>query len=289
MLKRSIGIVSIGLVALSMAATTQDAVTLRRALSEGTTDVYRIQSVSDFSLELPGQEPMGMKSDMSATYTMKIGKVDAEKGVADLEAVTSDIELKIESPMGGGDGAEPPKEIRTTGKIDSLGRQTEMKIQGVTGEMLMVMGASSMTGESFFTFPEKAVKAGDTWEVLTPKVPMLGNKEHKLTAKFVGEEAYESVKAMKVTVTGTIPMDVNIAEMIKQMGAEDPTGGMMDSLQPMLRGNIAVVSTALLDKATGRALSIETTMDLKTRMEVGGGSMTANAPGKAKTTMKLKK
>ncbi|MBX3119573.1 MAG: hypothetical protein KF784_10950 [Fimbriimonadaceae bacterium] len=288
MLKRSIGISFIGLMALSFAATTQDGVLLRRQLTEGTSDVYTVVSSMNSTLDIPGQGVTELKADMSSTYTVKIGKVDPEKGLADLETIMSDIKLKLEGPMSGGEDAAPPKDIVVVGKIDNLGRQSEMKMKGVTGEMLMVMGAATAAGESFFTFPEKAVKIGETWTVMTPKVPQFGNKEHKLTAKYVGDEVAFDKKAMKISLTGTIPMDVNVAEMMKQMGSEDPTGGMLDSMQPMMRGNIIVTGTALFEKATGKVLSIESAMDMKTRLEIPSAGMTLESPGKSKSSMKLK-
>ncbi len=291
MLKRSLGISFLGLMAFSMAATTQESVVLRRQLVEGNTDTYTIESSTDMALDIPGQGKTDMKSTFSTLYTTKIGKVDSAKGLADFETLMTDIKFKMEGAMAGnmGEGAEPPKEVKSVGKIDARGRQSDMKVQGLNGQMLMAMSSSALAGDVFFAFPETAVKPGDTWDVMTPKMPQFGNKEFKLTAKYIGDEAVGAVKAMKVTLSGTITLDVNISEMMKQMGTQDPTGGMLDSMQPMLRGDIVVGGTAFFDKANGRPITVESTMDMKTRMELSSVGMTIDAPGKSKSTMKLKK
>lgn len=291
MLKRSLGVTFLGLVALSMAATAQDSFLLRRQLVEGAKDAYTVETVMDSTIQAPTGD-MQMKTTTSMLYTINVGKVDKDKGVADVETVVTDIQLKMEGPMADmmqGQGANQiPKEIKANGKLSDRGRMTDMKVQGASAAMMMSMGTASMSGDTFFAYPDGPVKVGDTWDVLTPKMPLLGNKEHKLTAKYVADEAVGDTKAMKVVVAGTIPMDINVSEMMQQMGTQGGVGGLGD-MKMLMKGSVEISGTAWLDKASGKILSLENTMDMKTQMELPDMGMTINMPGKAKSTMKLKK
>lgn len=278
--------------AVSFAAV-QDAVQLRLTLTEGDKHEYTVTMTGNNSVEVPSMGAMDMGINGSVTQVVKIGKVDAEKGDAEVEIISSNMKMELTGPMAemaqmGQDSM--PKESSVVGRITNRYRVNDMKMKNVNMQQMLAM-SSSMGVQPFIELPEAAVKAGDTWNVVWPKNPMMSDKDATLKATFKGDGELEGKKGNWVTLTGQVPMNVNVGKMMEEMAKQnpgaDPTGG-MPVMNMTMAGTIDVDMNAVLDKSTGRVLALVSVLKTKSKMELtdmqmtldSGGTMTVKMVGK---------
>ncbi len=265
-------------------------VLLRRELKENAKDVYKVEikGTQNFTVPGMGEQQMGMTGSM--TYAVKTGKVDAQKGEAEAEMVTSDLKFELEGPMAGmAPGMDSlPKEIVVKGKLDSRNRLVPLESAGIDPQMLMMMGSTMGGVGQGVEFPEAAVKIGDSWEVVLPKSPFLGNKEHKLSARLVGEKSESGAPVYEIVMEGKIPLDIDLDELMKSM-PNSPASAATMGMKVLIKGSMDMKVVGLYEKSSGRALKIESTMGGAQTVELPDMGMSLPVSGQSRVLMTLQR
>jgi hypothetical protein len=234
------GTKAIGLLALATAMfTTTDGTLLRRELKAGATDEYEIRCTQTTTPGegLPG-DPHSVKVSWKAAYGIESLN---DKGAV-LKVDVTDFTFTAE-----GANASPdiPKTRTVKGTIDSRNRIDAAEPAprpGTTTQLWLVTDAVE--------FPEKEVNVGDTWETTLPASIPLGEKKTTLTAKLSGEESYEGKSAWVVTMEKkNVPTENRVKLRI------GPTG---ETKEAKFVGKADVSIKALIEKGTGRTLTITT-------------------------------
>lgn len=177
--------------------------TLRRTLVDGEKTKYTYKNAFDADLDLSsvGAPNMAISVSQSMTLTFAITKPADDKKSATLTVMATDIEFTMEPAMPG--AGEMPKSMSATGKISERNEVSDMKVEGAT-EMMKMMGGSTIDALSrTFTFPEKALKAGDTWEVKEDRKGEYGTSKTDAKATFAGVEKMFDMDVAKITFKGT--------------------------------------------------------------------------------------
>lgn len=275
---------SLALFSLALLAP-QGETTLRRKLEAGKVDTYKIESRVAQTVKGPtGDIPMTIKS--TSTYLLKTVKVDEAAGTATVETTTTVDKLDADGPMGQAMAGQKPKPVTQTGKLDVRGRLTFDKSAGAgMSEFLSGAQAASSAG-NFVEFPEKPVKIGDTWDIVVPKSPMLLDQDQKLTAKLVGEKDLDGVAVWVVSLTGTLKTAVDSSKLPKEAQPQDSPMGPMTIL---LKGEIALTGEGLVDKATGKTLSMVTKGLSKANIDLPDMGMTFDTTGTIDSTITIAK
>lgn len=275
-LARTIALLSLAGATIVLA---QDAITLRKELKAGGKDTYKIESNVRSITDIPqmGEQEMIVKSTMLYTLTTAA----PADGKADLGAQMSDIKLEMEGPLAQmmQGGPEVPKELKFKGKIDDRNRITDLKVDGKADMITMMMAGSNNFMNFFIEFPEKAVKVGDTWPVVIPKNPMIGNEESTLTARLTGERDGKWVLKM----SGDLKINGDLSDFMK---GQDPTGTGME-MKLKMTGGIKMSSEALVDKITGQTLEMTTEMDSDTVTDIENLGIKTSQKSKGKVKMTL--
>lgn len=273
--------------AACLAVAGQDAHVLRRELKEGASEVYKVESKVDQTVQLSqlgmGDQKMLITSGMK--LALNTGKVDKEKQTADLEMVSSDFTFDMQG-MAGMEGAptpEMPKEMKVLGTIDGQNRITGMKPVGAAAGM---MGASmnASTGTMFISFPDHAVKVGDSWEVKIPKNPAMGNADTVLKATLKGEAMDGSIPVWLVTMEGTLILDMDMAEMMK----DNPQAqGALAMGNMKISGKIDLQAEAQMEKGNGRTRKMVVQMKGNQKMDIADMGMTLEMQTAGTTSLSL--
>ncbi len=260
-------------------ALAQDAVTLRRELKADGKEVYKMEADTKSLTDIPqmGEQEMTIKS--SLLYTMTTAA--PTDGKSDIGATMTDIKVKMEGPMADmmQGGPEIPKEIKFKGSIDTRNRVTDFKVDGKADLMTMMMASTNSFSNFFIEFPEKPVKVGDTWPVVIPKNPLIGNEESTLMARLDGERDGKWVLKM----VGDIKINGDMSELMK---GQDPTGTGME-MKIKMTGLMKMATEALVDKVTGQTLEVTTALDsdIVTDIENIGIKTTQKSKGTVKLTL----
>jgi hypothetical protein len=258
---------------LATVATAQSPVTFKRDLKTASSDIYSLVTESKNSIEFGGSS-QAINSNIS--MTMEFNTAASESETADVTIVTRDFKFESDSPMG--QAPEMPKEMKSTGKIDVRNRITDVKAQnapeGMAAMMINSTGGSSWMA-MFVEFPDKAVNVADKWDMKIPPLPMMSDKETTVSATFKGEKD----GAYWVSVEGSIPMNFDSSKM---------PGGGADAMGSMtMTGTMTMNNDVMIEKISGRTISVTSTMKFKANMDVQG--MTIPMTGDVKSTMTRKK
>lgn len=272
--------------AACLASASQDGAILRRELKEGARDVYKVESKADQTVQLtqlgmPDQQVLvtsGMK------LALRTGKLDLEKKSAELEMVSTEFTFNMEGLAGMAPMPQMPEKVTVQGKIDSQNRVTGMKPVGAsTGMMTASMNAS--TGMLFISFSEQPVKVGETWDVVVPKNPAMGNTDTILKATLTGEEMDGEVPVWIVTMKGPLVLNMDLAEMMK--GDQQQADAMAGMGNMKISGTIDLLTEARVEKGTGRTRKMVVKMKGKQTMEMADMGMTIEMLTSGVTTMSL--
>ncbi|MFQ3586910.1 MAG: hypothetical protein SNJ74_06630 [Fimbriimonadaceae bacterium] len=286
MLKRSIWIFVAAAAAVSVAV--QDSVLLRRELKPNTTTTYSIESKVLTKLEVPGMGSQEVDVTTTMKQAIRIKDVD-EKGIANVEFVVTDMKSEFGGEMGqmmGGMVGDMPTTFTQTGRMDNRYRITDMRFSGANA-MAQMMGGGSSPNALMFELPEAPVRIGDEWDVVVPPNPMMGNKPHKLRAKLTGLRTVDGVEVAEINVTGTIEYSVDMAEMMRAMGGNDPSGGMMAGMRMTMSARMGIDGTVTIERATGLITSSVTNLKVDQTTELTDMGMQIPATSTGTITMKL--
>lgn len=269
--------------AASFVLAPQQGTLLRHELKENTTETYKVATVIKQTMTIPsmGDQDVDMKSSMN--YAVKINKVDATTGLAQVDTIFSDMKTEADGMVGQmmqGEQDQAPKEIKTTGTLDARNRFTVTKKPASSSAQMMLEQLNPTSSIVFIELPEKAVAVGDTWTFDLPKSPLFGKDQQKLTAKLTGERDGDWV----VAITGTIKLDADLTEIMKNM-PNNPLGG----AQTTLTGTAALKGEALIDKASGKMMSYVVDATSKTTVNLPEQGINIDTAGTVKTVMTLQK
>ncbi len=269
----------------------QDGITIRRELKEGVTDKYKIESEVKQYIEIPSMGEQDLVISQVATVVLKTISVNAEKGIADIEATTkvekSETTGSISSMMGE-TATKLPDAKTEKGTLDSRNRLVIASDAKATpsngGAMAMGLPGMGAAGAqsllSLVELPEKPMKVGETTEVAIPNsggMASAGIKDLKMTMKFVGEKVVDGQTLLVFSVSGVMKMDVDPS---KTPGApQSPMGAMKMS------GTANISGEGLVDKATGKTIS--NTMTVKNNLTVLAEQIGMELPVKGTVVTKI--
>ncbi|HWD41156.1 MAG TPA: hypothetical protein VG944_20070 [Fimbriimonas sp.] len=251
----------------TFALAAQDPQVIQRTLSENATETYRVVTTTNETGQIAGLGPVAMNITSNTTYVFKTGKVDASKGNADIDAtVTVD---KIDGGGGLMDGQlEKLKTapITVKGKIDKRGHLD--LTESATGNAMSraLSGGAGGFQTLFIELPDHPVKVGDSWNVVIPKGPFTSPTDQKLAVKLTGEKQDGGKDAWTVDVSGTIDIDVDSTKIPQNSGA-DPTDP-FKGLHAVFKGTSTISGTGMIEKATGKTLTLDTKSDIKLTVQL---------------------
>jgi hypothetical protein len=130
----------------------------------------------------------------------------------------------------------------------------------------------------FLPFPEKEIAIGDTWDVTLPTSIPLGGTKITLPAKLAGEETYEGVNAWVVTVEKKGVATENKVKI--RMGDITKEG--------KITGKANISIRALIEKGTGRTLSVTSKVQSDQEMSIEDGIAPTPSSIEYTSTMSLK-
>lgn len=242
---------------------------LKRELKTGETSKYEVRCTRTSGPEDGTHDPFTMTASWNAVYT--IGNVDSEKG-AELTVNVADFKLDTEMEMPGG---PPPATRSITATVSSKGaiKQKEPGTPNVTGLGWM--------GLDYIELPNAEVKVDDTWDMVLPQTLGLGD-DVTAKVKLKGEQDFGGQPAWNVTIDAK---DLKFASKVKvRIGGPDA-----DEREAKMQGSGNVHVEALIDKTTGRVLSLTQKTHRVQTLDMGDGMEQPPMVIDDVATMKLKK
>jgi hypothetical protein len=266
----------------AFAARTDDSVLLRRVLTEGETVTYVTTIDVSQQMNVGGLGDQDLTIKGTSGLTVKVGKVDKEKGTAKVETTTTVGKMEMGGSIA---GMVPPmsdvKPIVQSGTISDRNRFTaDPTTNAAPGMMQLMSGGQQSSVSQFLDFPEGPVKVGETWDVLVPKGSMTYPEDQKLTATLKGEKDVDGVAAWVVTITGTYLAKIDSSKI---PGAQENPMGTIN-----VDAKSVVTAEATLDKVTGKVLTMTATVKSKTKTAIGD-SINIESDGTTKTETKIVK
>jgi hypothetical protein len=262
----------------------QDAVTLQRALNENATEIYKVDSKVNQTIDsqLTGEMPMNVTTAM--TYKVKSGKVDPAKGTLDVEVTMSVDKLDADGPLGGQLAQQQIKPIVEKGTLDKLGHLTLTPAASSDALSLAMAGAESTQSTMFVEFPDHPVKIGDGWDIKIPKSIFTGAEDQIIRAKLAGEKVLDGHDVWIVSVTGKINMSFDSSKLPPAPGeSTSPLGNMTF----IFKGSVDVTGEGSVEKSTGKTLLMTSTGNMKSSVEIPDHDLTMQANGTMTSTVKL--
>ena len=272
----------------SLAMAPSDGVVLRKTL-KSTTETYHMVSTTTQQISLPGGTgDQDLVSSSKATYTLKIGTVDASGDVSPAALTTKIEQYDVSGALADiipSDREKYLKPSTTSGTIDSHNRFIA-DANAKEHPMAVINGSVNNTlAGLFIEFPDKPVKIGDTWDVTVRKGLITGQDDQKLTAKLVSEGDLDGKSIYKISLGGTIKTDINMADLVKNSDADD--AGELGKLDLKIKGQVDFNGESTVDKATGQTISLSLKLTTKQNLKVSGLPITTT--GSTTATMTLDK
>lgn len=279
-------VVFAGIALASLAVASQDDGTLiRRKLEANTQDSYQIETKMHQTVNSPMTGEQEVSVNNVSTYLLKYGVLDDKGESAKVTGTITVDKLDADGPMAGALGKKP-EPVNITGKIDTRNRLTLDKIPGADQMAMMMGGAQSATSASMFVeLPEKAVKIGDSWDVVIPKSPFTGKEDQKLTAKLVESRQVDGKDVWVISVEGPMKIEFDSATVPKDPKASDNP---MANMRLVIKGTVGMKSEGLVDKATGKTLSMKSSGKIKLNMEIADAGLTFDSSGTVESKVTLK-
>ena len=268
---------------LAFAAQAGDSVLLRRIFAEGETVKYKTTIDVAQQMTVPGMGDQDLTVKGSSEVAMKFGKIDPAKGTVSIETTTTIGQME----MGGSISSMIPpsaesKPIVQKGTLSVTNRFVpEASPSGAAaGIMQMMAGGNQSSVAQFIDFPETAVKIGDKWDVIIPKGPTSYPDDQKLQASLTGQKDVDGVSAWVIGLTGTFLSKIDSSKL---PGAQETPMGSIN-----VEGKSTIVGEAIIDKKTGKLLSMTSTIKSKTKTSIGD-SITIESDGTTKVETKIVK
>lgn len=264
-------------------AFTQDEFLLRRALVSGEKDAYKVTTKVVQTMTptdagagaLVGGETrfeMSMSLDMASS----IDKVAEDKKSATFDLSFSNIVYDFGSMSGMVPQDSLPKSMKANGKIDERGRVLEMKMP----DLPATLGAGGgLAGPMMVELPERAVKIGDTWDMAIPTADMLGAKDAKMTAKLIAIEDYETIPALLVGLSASMPIDADLGNAVQASGAPP--------MKMLAKGKFEMKGRAYVQRSNGKTLSMDISFNTTSRVNMPDVGIEFDTTGHGTSTVKI--
>ena len=280
---KRLSIALLALSALSFAAP-QAGSLLRRTLKADTVDTYTIVDRTTQTVKSQfGELPVTASSTRTMVLTTK--SVDAAAGTAVIEATTTYDKLQADGPAADLMKAKPAP-LTQKGKIDVRGRITFERTPQTGGIGTLLSGSeSTLAAGSFVELPEKAVGIGDSWDMVVPKSSMVSDVDQKLTAKLTGEREVDGVPVWVVSVRGVVKTAIDTSKIPGAKPIETPLG----PTTIRITGQDDITGEGLVEKSTGRTLSMALKSQSKKTIEIVESGITMESTGQLESTITLKK
>lgn len=269
---------------IPQATAPQAGVVLRRTLKADATDTYAIVDHADLMLKSPlGDMPSTITT--TRTFILKTKTPDDKAGTVPIEATTTVEKVEADGAASDLVKAKPAPAIQN-GKIDVRGRMTfDKKAAGEIAGNLLSGASSTLAAGSFVEFSEKAVKVGDAWDITIPKDPLVYGEDQKLRATLTAEREVDGVAVWVVSIRGIVRSDVDSSKVPGLKPFSTPIGPMTIHMV----GTDDINGEGLVEKATGRTISMITKTVSKKTIEMVEAGISMNATGTLDSKITLKK
>ena len=204
-------------------------ITLRYKFDPGQEFVISSDVTSKFLSEQMGQS---MAVDMDSKTVLGFKVLSGENGNYNIEMEFSEMEQKVDSPMGEGEtdyselmGKKASFSLDGTGETDDyegfedLPTITNASGETVTGEMY-----EQVPGSSFIKLPDNAVKPGDSWDDNNSREMPYGGGTLKTETNFtylVSEKlTIEGEECLRIEITGTARTSGNFEQQGMLIGID---------------------------------------------------------------------
>ena len=212
-------------------------------------------------VEIPSMGEQDMVITTIATVALKTLAVNAEKGTADVEALTKYEKLSMDGSIAAmmGDQSNKLPDAKTEkGTLDARNRFTlakdpKAKPETNQGAGMGFPGMGSLSSSmllNLIELPEKAWKVGDAMQVAVPGsagMATMGVKDLKMSMKISSEREVDGQKLWVVTYSGDMKLDVDTSK--NPQAAQSPMGNMK------MNGTAQISGEGLVDKLTGKTVS----------------------------------
>jgi len=264
-------------------AFTQDEFLLRRSLAEGDKDSYKVTTkvvqtmtpIDPNAGAMIGGETrfeMSMSLDMAST----IGILAEDKKSAAVNLDFSNIVYDFGTMSGMVPQDTLPRAMKANGRIDERGRVLELQMPDLPGSLGRSGG---MAGPMMVELPEKAVKIGDTWDVAIPTADVLGAKGAKMTARLISLEEYETIPAMVIELSASMPIDADLGEAVQASGAPP--------MKMLAKGKFDMKGKAFVQRSNGKTLRMDLDFDTTTRVNMPDVGIEFDTTGHGTSTVKI--
>lgn len=282
-MKRMNRTLALALTALaSVAFAAQDGIVLRRTLKADTTDTYKVESKAKQQANIPGQGDVETNITSGSSFVLKTLKVDDAKGVADISLIQTVDSIDADGPAGEAMKASIGKAVTLTGTLNTRSIAT-LKTDKLTGAQAMVAAQSSSSDLVFVSYPENAVKVGDSWDVVIPK-GLAFNEDQKVTATLTGDKKVGDRDVWVISTKGTIKIDLDTAKF-----PDDPDAtGPMANMKMHIVGPSDVTAETLVDKSTGKVIKAEIKTKATSKIEIAAYGLSIDSSTTSTTTYTLK-
>lgn len=252
---------------------------LRRTLAADATDTYKIEDKVEETVRSGAMGEIPIHLNSKRTLTLHTSDVDAAAGIAHFQATTSVDEVKADGPAAALMN-EKPKPTTQTGKLDVRGRMAYDPT--APGDLLSsILGSTpgAVSAGIFVELPERAVKPGDTWDIVIPKNPLVNDQDQHLTATLVGDKDLDGTPVWIVSIKGTLR---SLTDSTKVPNAKPGTG-------VKVKGQVDLVGEGLVEKSTGRTVQMTSKGNSKATVELVETGITLDTDGTIESTAKLQK
>jgi len=261
----------------------QDEFLLRRVLTEGEKDSYKVTTkvVQTMTPTDPGASALvggesrfdvAMGMDMSTT----IGKVADDKKSASFDLEFSNIVYDFGTMAGMVPQEALPKAVNATGKINDLGRILEMKMPELPSSLV---GGGGLAGPMMVELPDKPVRVGDSWRMAMPTAKALGANDAKMEAKLLALEDYESVPAFVVELSASMPIDADLSDVSLATGTAP--------MKMLAKGSLVMKGKAYVQRSNGKTLRMDLTFDTMSHVKMPEMGLEFDTTGHGTSSVKI--
>lgn len=288
-----VGVVLLALLALGMAALgcggadpegdleegSGEEISLRYAYAAGDMWTHELTTVTSGTVEGAGGEDATIAETTKSKVTTSV-KAVTEDGVATVEVTYETLEMTSDGEPVDLTGQEPQKITMTvdkTGKVLSVeGPEGSDAASALMSSGLPLDFADLSNQFSNLMLPsDGTARVGEQWES-TASMPLTGmDQEIAVTTKaeLTGVSTEDGRETATIAFTTTVPMDLTLdlgamlQAMMEGFGDEDLMGGDLDFVMT-LKGDIEMPGTAIIDRATGQAISTSSDGTMEIEMEI---------------------
>ena len=238
-------------------AIAQDAFQLSRLFEVGKTDRYTVTnktiSTVDMSAMGAGEQETVIETSFNAAYTI----ASVKEKVANIDISYTDFKLAVKGEMAAQMGLSEdmfPKEAKASGKMDATGALSDYKLLDakLKSSLTMMGGETALESFNWVRLPAGVLKEGTEFKLPVPKMPSFTGDKNTFDGRVIKVMDFDGKPAVQVVYGGTLPMEMDLAEMMK----DNPNAS--EGIPKMtMSGNVKMSFTVVFEKSTGKVLKLE--------------------------------